>query len=596
MATCQDSELESGLLEAPEFGPFDEADTILQNISSLGGEGGNEPIVCLSSALNALGARVPTRASGALRALEHGNRWLSDLGLKLIRQPYGPTRPGRYIKWEAPQREAERAARVGHFVAVILRPGRAMVIDYGAKRRAVREWQSWGDIPNVEEHKWFLLVELSAQSPEPESDHILAWGTTKHKVESHALDALLSRRASREQASPYATALHSSVSASHEVAQSSSNRHAAMRLSPSHLLLPLPPADWPETRAPDVPCDFSLELPRLPKIRLLERLNSHSRDCQLHFVEETHSYYIRGKRTQTSVTGLIREYSQPFDAPTVIAKMRTGRNWPRPEYLRYPRPQDVVSELRDKPEATRLHALLVSSKACDFEICFELKRVVMESPRLANLLGRLSLSDYEIIEKWRINKEEAARRGTWMHWTFEAHLNQVSVHKESKEFQLFSKFLSTLRGLTAFRTEWAIFAEHEGLAGSIDFVTRDEYGNMHIYDWKRTKNLRRKFTNLWDSMTYPLDNLSDCQGNHYRVQLNIYKWMLERYYGVRVAAMSVVCLHPDNGDQPFVDVVPIIPEIDELMHIQRTRFRELEAMASEDVPEMDPVGGRWLDL
>ncbi|CAK0806321.1 unnamed protein product [Prorocentrum cordatum] len=401
------------------------------------------------------------------RALEHGNQWLSHLGFALIRQPRGPTGPGRYVKWGPPRRETGLAASVGHFAAAILRPGNATVIDRRAGLPAVREWLARGDIPDVE--------------------------------------------------------------------------------------------------VPQVLCDFSLELPRLPKIRLLERLNAHPRDSQLHFVEESHTYYISGARTHGSVTGLIHEYCSVFDAGAVIGKMRSGRNWPRPDYLRHPRPEDVVAELRATAEAARLHELLVSHGACDAEICAEMKATARAAPRLANQLEGLSLSDHEIVEKWRLDKEEAARRGTWMHWTFEAHLDRVPVSHDAVEFQLFLEFLGALEGLAAFRAEWAIFAEHEGLAGSIDFVARDSAGSLCIYDWKR--------------------------GNHYLVQLNIYRWMLEHYYGARVAAMYVFCLHPDNGDQPFVDDVPVIPDIEEPMAIQRTRPRELRAMASEDAREIDPLGG-----
>eukprot|EP00959_Pyramimonas_sp_CCMP1952_P085682 1792160-Pyramimonas_sp.AAC.1 len=52
---------------------------------------------CLSLALNALGAHVPTSVRGPFRALEHGNQWLSHLGFALIQQPRGPTGPGRYV-------------------------------------------------------------------------------------------------------------------------------------------------------------------------------------------------------------------------------------------------------------------------------------------------------------------------------------------------------------------------------------------------------------------------------------------------------------------------------------------------------------------
>ena len=546
---------------------------------------------CLSLALNALGAHVPTGVQGPFRALEHGNQWLSHLGFALIPQPRGPTGPGRYVKWEPPRREAGLAASVGHFAAVILRPGSASVIDRRAGLPAVREWRTWGDIPDVEEHKWFLLVELGARRPGPEGGRPLAWGTTSGIIEAHRLDALIRRRAARERAGPYGPAASSGSLAPQEAARVSANREEAMRRRSLRLFCPLPPVGWPSIQVPQVPCDFSLELPRLPKIRLLERLNAHPRDAQLHFVEESHSYYIRGVRTHGSVTGLIHEYSSGFDARAVIEKMRSGRNWPRPGYLRHPCPEDVVVELRATPEAARLHELIVSHGACDAEICAEVKATARAAPRLACLMESLSLSDQEIVEKWRLNKEEAARRGTWMHWTFEAHLNRVPVPHDAAEFQLFSQFLGALRGLAAFRTEWAIFAEHEGLAGSIDFVARDSAGSVYIYDWKRAKNLRSKFANPWENMKFPLGRLPDCQGNHYRVQLNIYKWMLERYYGARVAAMFVVCLHPDNGDQPFVDRVPVIPEIEELMAIQRTRSRELRAMASEDAREMDPLGG-----
>ncbi|CAK0852490.1 unnamed protein product [Prorocentrum cordatum] len=483
---------------------------------------------CLSLALNAMGAHVPTSVQGPFRALEHGNQWLSHLGFALIRQPRGPTGPGRCVKWGPPRREVGLAASVGHFAAVILRPGSATVVDRRAGLPAVREWRARGDIPD-------------------------------------------------------------------EAARVSANRDEAMRRRSLRLFCPLPPVGWPSTQVPQVPRDFSLELPRLPKIRLLERLNARPRDAQLHFVEESHSYYIRGVRTHGSVTGLIHEYSRGFDAVAVIEKMRSGRNWPRPDYLRCPRPEYALAKLRTMPEAARLHDLLVSRGACDAEICAEVKATARAAPHLACLMESLSLSDQEIAEKRRMNKEEAARRGTWMHWTFEAHLNRVPVPRDAVEFQLFSKFLGALRGLAAFRTEWAIFAEHEGLAGSIDLVARDSAGSLYIYDWKRAKSLRSKFTNQWDNMKFPLSRLPDCQGNHYRAQLNIYRLMLEHCYGARVAAMSAVCLHPDNGDQPFVDDVPVIPEIEELMAIQRARSRELRAMASEDAREIDPAGG-WRRL
>lgn len=54
--------------------------------------------------------------------------------------------------------------------------------------------------------------------------------------------------------------------------------------------------------------------------------------------------------------------------------------------------------------------------------------------------------------------------------------------------------------------------------------------------------------------------------------------MLETYYGFRVASMTVVCTHPDNGAWPFVDHVPLMAdETEALMAHQRWRVAQQSA-------------------
>lgn len=66
-------------------------------------------------------------------------------------------------------------------------------------------------------------------------------------------------------------------------------------------------------------------------------------------------------------------------------------------------------------------------------------------------------------------------------------LNRYPVKTTTPEMILFLDYVQTLQGLHAFRTEWMIYAEKERLAGSIDFVARDTKGQLHIFDWKRSK-------------------------------------------------------------------------------------------------------------
>ena len=145
-----------------------------------------------------------------------------------------------------------------------------------------------------------------------------------------------------------------------------------------------------------------------------------------------------------------------------------------------------------------------------------------------------------------------------MHLQIEVLLNGSSVQGDCCELRLFARFLREYPlPLIAFRTEWCIFAEEEKLAGCIDFVAKCSTREVILFDWKRTKQLRNKYSNPWASMRHPLSHLADSAGVHYRLQLNLYKFILEKYYDLKVRAMHVVCLRPDNCDHgPFLDTVP----------------------------------------
>ena len=46
----------------------------------------------------------------------------------------------------------------------------------------------------------------------------------------------------------------------------------------------------------------------------------------------------------------------------------------------------------------------------------------------------------------------------------------------------------------------------------------------------------------------------------YRMQLNVYRWILQQHYDQVVVAMYIVGTHPDNGSEPWVDEVPMLDD------------------------------------
>eukprot|EP00933_Yihiella_yeosuensis_P037304 TRINITY_DN31209_c0_g2_i1.p1 TRINITY_DN31209_c0_g2~~TRINITY_DN31209_c0_g2_i1.p1 ORF type:complete len:401 (-),score=64.14 TRINITY_DN31209_c0_g2_i1:193-1350(-) len=193
----------------------------------------------------------------------------------------------------------------------------------------------------------------------------------------------------------------------------------------------------------------------------------------------------------------------------------------------------------------------------------------------------------EILQFWDRKGQEAANRGTEAHYQIELWLNCEGCRLNEPEVALGLEFIgSDLSGLGAkvYRTEWRIFGEAEDIAGSIDFAGKLPSGELILVDWKRSDKLRKGTRSFADSdrMAEPFEHLADCKCAVYALQLNLYRWLLEAYYGERVALMVLVSVHPEA---PFVTAVPDLKlEVSYLMQERRRRHSALlraEAQAPE---------------
>ena len=106
------------------------------------------------------------------------------------------------------------------------------------------------------------------------------------------------------------------------------------------------------------------------------------------------------------------------------------------------------------------------------------------------------------------------------------------------------------------------------LCGSIDMVFRRKSdGKFVIYDWKRSKEIKSE--NPFSNGLAPLDHLPDTNYWHYTLQLNVYKWMLEKYYGLEVADLYLVILHPDNPSYRRMRLNTLTEEVEDMMECRR---------------------------
>lgn len=157
----------------------------------------------------------------------------------------------------------------------------------------------------------------------------------------------------------------------------------------------------------------------------------------------------------------------------------------------------------------------------------------------------------EILAMWDKNRDEAADAGTRFHLDIELTYNGICVENDTKEWKQFQMFESMRdKNMVPFRTEWMIYDPELRLAGSMDMVFKNPDGTFSIYDWKRSKGIRVKDSKKGN---FPLEHVSDCNFMHYSLQLNLYKYILEKNYGVKISSLVLVVCHPlQNGFKKIV--------------------------------------------
>ena len=247
---------------------------------------------------------------------------------------------------------------------------------------------------------------------------------------------------------------------------------------------------------------------------VLSKKNPHKRDECITFDEGPHIYTINGDSNYMSVTTWNHKHFEQFDADAIITKMMSGPNWTKSIYY--------------------------------------------------------GLTREEIKAKWETNRDEAASAGTKLHYDIECYYNGMSVENDSTEYHYFKQFVLDNGGLVPYRTEWMIWDTDLRFAGSIDMVYENESdGTLLIYDWKRSKEIRK--TSPWSkfALTECINHLPDTNFWHYSLQLNTYKALVEKNYGKTVSKMALVCLHPNQLSYKILKVPDLQNEVKELFELRK---------------------------
>jgi len=281
--------------------------------------------------------------------------------------------------------------------------------------------------------------------------------------------------------------------------------------------------------------------------------NPHPRDKHIRFDEGPHKYTIEGvagidPNTDefTSVTTLVHQHFEHFNAKNIIAGMMRSKKW-----------NDPVANFKYYGKTAE-----------------------------------------EIEKMWSKAGQEAASKGTTMHYKIECFYNQTQPAAaadatdatdatdadDTPEIQQFMKFHQDFSAsLKPYRTEWTVFHEEARIAGSIDMVyelidpsTATDPATattpLVIYDWKRCREITKTHP-LFRFATHPaIEHIPDSNYWHYALQLNIYKYILQTKYDKTIADLYLVVLHPDAKNYNRIKLPDLQREVHELFEERIQRF------------------------
>lgn len=246
----------------------------------------------------------------------------------------------------------------------------------------------------------------------------------------------------------------------------------------------------------------------------LSKKNEHERDKNITFDEGPHIYTVNGDSDYTSVTTFVHQPFSHFDSDKIIKMILKKKEWRTdPTYKYYQKTAEEIKAM------------------------------------------------------WDLNGASASGAGTKMHYDIECYYNGMDVKNDSIEFKYFLDFARDYSNLEPYRTEWCVYHEELKLSGSIDMVFRDKNTNeFYIYDWKRSKEISYESYGNKTSHLPCLSHIQDCNFWHYSLQLNTYRAILEKKYGLKISGLFLVICHPDSwtGTYDRIETHDLRKEVEDL--------------------------------
>ena len=228
------------------------------------------------------------------------------------------------------------------------------------------------------------------------------------------------------------------------------------------------------------------------------------------------------------------------------------------------------------------------------------------SQMVANKRG---ISQKEVLDEWKKENEFSCIKGScihlkaqslWMKENYEIDYNTIddTIDKSrlKKEYDIMSKqatdFYNDYKDMyDMIQDEFIVWSKEFDIAGSIDGIMYNKNTQQCcILDFKSNKDLQFK-SKYRKKMKVPLHELDDVNGQHYYIQLSIYKYLIEKYTNIKVDELFIVYFNINADNYEIIKTPYLKNEVEKILKLRRAN-----KMAKMILVMGEPASGKTVSL
>lgn len=251
------------------------------------------------------------------------------------------------------------------------------------------------------------------------------------------------------------------------------------------------------------------------KNKIMEELK-YFKDIQFH--EEEHFYTLKDYRFGISATSLIEQYGQKFDSDKISQMVANKRGISQ---------QEVLDEWKKENEFSCIKGSLIH--------CFA-QGLWMNNPY------KIDYSEIKNIDIDRLKKEMPIMQKQAINF-YEDYKNVYDMLQD----------------------EFIVWSKEYDIAGSIDGLMYNKLTQRAcILDFKSNKKL--EFVSKYKKkMKVPLQKMDDVNGQHYYLQLSIYRYLIEKYTDIKIDELFIVYFNINADNYEIVEIPYLKNEVETIL-------------------------------